>query len=107
MDIIEIDHDHWKRFMWTSRCLLKIGAVLIKTEENLTNEENKAGVLPHSFRLTILGGNKNDVAQCIFDNRCIGVISIGNTSGVAKDYMSTESIEHFNYYKNYPEYKIN
>ena len=65
--------------------LLNIGALVVRIENNLTDENND--LPPHSFRLTVVGGDKNRIAQCIYDNKPPGIRSFGDTSGVAIDEM--------------------
>ena len=65
--------------------LLNIGTLVVHTENNFTDENND--LPPHSFRLTVVGGDKNCIAQCIYDNKPPGIRSFGDTSGVAIDEM--------------------
>lgn len=57
------------------------GGEFIHWSENKTCEYDLERALPPmSFRITVKGGKKKDIARAIWDNKFLGVLSVGNTS---------------------------
>lgn len=57
----------------------------VKIYENDTSITDPNGVLGHSFLPVILGGNSQQIAQTIWENKPIGILSQGDTTVVIKD----------------------
>lgn len=53
--------------------------------ENDTNEVDSRGLPPHSFLPMVDGGVPVDIARAIWDNRPVGITSVGNTSATIPD----------------------
>lgn len=73
-----------------------IGALVIKIETNFTWLPT-SDMPRQSFRATVVGGDRHSIAQCIHDNRTLGVASVGDTSGVARDFAGGSVSERFNH----------
>jgi uncharacterized phage protein gp47/JayE len=73
------------------------GVTTAKIEENDTINDNTpgGGLPPKSFRVTIMGGTNNDVAQAIFDSKPAGIRPYGDTSGTAYDQDGNEYTVYF------------
>lgn len=54
-------------------------------EENDTEDTNANGVPAKSFKVTVVGGANNDIAQAIWDTKPVGIRSYGSTEGHALD----------------------
>lgn len=63
------------------------GASVVQIEKNSTCESIAAELPPQSFRITVVGGYRDSIAQCIHDNKPPGIRSFWDTSGVAIDEM--------------------
>ena len=63
------------------------GALVVQIEKNSTCESITGELPPQSFRITVVGGDLDDIAQCIHDNKPPGIRSFGDMSGVAIDEM--------------------
>jgi|Deesub1362B_J571_1020462.scaffolds.fasta_scaffold00525_9 uncharacterized phage protein gp47/JayE len=66
--------------------VLKVnGVTACSIEENDTTQDNTGtgGLPPKSFRVTVLGGDDNDIAQAIFDSKPAGIQAYGSVSGIA------------------------
>ena len=48
--------------------------------ENDTDIEDEKGLPPHSFTVLIDGANPDDIARAIWQNRPVGILSVGTTS---------------------------
>jgi uncharacterized phage protein gp47/JayE len=61
------------------------GVTAVSIEENDTTTDNtgSGGLPPKSFRVMVLGGDDNDIAQAIFDSKPAGIQSYGSSSGTA------------------------
>jgi uncharacterized phage protein gp47/JayE len=61
------------------------GVTSCSMEENdtVTDNTGSGGLPPKSFRVSVLGGTDNAVAQGIFDNKPAGIQSYGTSSGTA------------------------
>lgn len=57
-------------------------------EENDTEETSASGIPAKSFKVTVVGGDVNSVAQAIWDTKPVGIRSFGSTKGVAVDTAS-------------------
>lgn len=53
--------------------------------ENDTEEENSAGLPAKSFKIVVVGGQNDKVAQAIWDTKPAGIRSFGSIFGVAHD----------------------
>lgn len=61
--------------------LLEVSSVQdVVIYENDTNITDGNGVPGHSFLTLVVGGLSTDIAQAIWDNRPVGILSFGNTS---------------------------
>lgn len=67
------------------------GVTQVKIYENDTNITDGNGVPPHSFLPIVLGGSSVEIAQAIWENKPIGILSDGNTT------VSVEDIQGFNH----------
>lgn len=76
--------------------LADICALVVHIKTNLTWSPTP-DIPPQSFIVTVVGGNRNDIAQCIHDNRSCGVASFGDTSGVATNGFGNATTEWFNH----------
>jgi hypothetical protein len=47
------------------------GASVVQIEKNSTCESIAAELPPQSFRITVVGGYRDSIAQCIHDNKII------------------------------------
>lgn len=54
-------------------------------EENDTESTSASGIPAKSFKVTVVGGDVNSVAQAIWDTKPVGIRSFGSTKGVATD----------------------
>lgn len=63
------------------------GVTSVNVEENDTTTDytGTGGLPPKSFRVLVLGGANDDIAQAIFDNKPAGIQSYGSQSGTAYD----------------------
>lgn len=63
------------------------GVRAVKIEENDTMNDYTAegGLPPKSFRVTVWGGNDNEIAQAIFDSKPAGIRPYGSVSATAYD----------------------
>lgn len=67
------------------------GVTQVQIYENDTNITDGNGVPPHSFLPIVLGGSSVEIAQAIWENKPIGILSDGNTT------VSVEDIQEFNH----------
>lgn len=49
--------------------------------------DKKTGLAPQSFKVYVLGGEKKEIAQIIWNNKTIGVLSQGNTKVKIRDSL--------------------
>lgn len=54
-------------------------------EENDTEVISDNGIPAKSFKVTVVGGDVNSVAQAIWDTKPVGIRSFGSTKGIATD----------------------
>lgn len=75
-------------------------------EENVTMEDrtDEGGLPPKSFRLTVLGGFRNDIAQRIVESRPAGISSHGDIEGKAYTDDGEERTEYFDRATEIPVY---
>lgn len=67
------------------------GVTQVQIYENDTSIVNSDGVEPHSFLPIVLGGSSVDIANAIWENKPIGILSQGNTT------VSIEDAQGFNH----------
>ncbi|MNQ89168.1 hypothetical protein D3C85_1044660 [compost metagenome] len=67
------------------------GVTQVQIYENDTNITDSNGVPAHSFLPIVLGGSSTEIAQAIWENKPIGILSEGNTT------VSVEDIQGFNH----------
>lgn len=61
------------------------GVTEVTIYENDTSITDSNGVPPHSFLPIVVGGLSTDIANAIWDNKPIGILSYGNTTVVIND----------------------
>lgn len=72
------------------------GVEFVHVSVNRTwNTDKKTGLPPHSFKVYVLGGKKKDIAQIIWMNKSIGVLSQGNTKVKVKGCLGFKHIISF------------
>lgn len=54
-------------------------------EENDTETTSESGIPAKSFKVTVVGGDVNSIAQAIWDTKPVGIRSFGSTKGIATD----------------------
>ncbi len=72
--------------------LLNISGVeFIKIYENTTDTTDLMGLPEHSFMVVVQGGNTNDIAQAVWNNKPMGISSVG---AVEVSVLDSQGIEH-------------
>jgi hypothetical protein len=61
------------------------GVTFCKVRENDTDVVDGEGLPPHSFRVTVLGGDDDEIAETIFKKKPAGIKTYGNTSTFVLD----------------------
>lgn len=76
--------------------LLNISGVdFIKIYENVTDVVDLMGLPPHSFMAVVQGGNSDDIGEVIWNNKPLGISSVGSTDVSVLDSQGIEQIVHF------------
>lgn len=60
-----------------------VKAAALEENDTVTDYTGSGGLPPKSFRVTVLGGANNSIAQAIFDNKPAGIQPYGDASGNA------------------------
>lgn len=61
------------------------GVTFCAVRENDTDFTDDEGLPPHSFRVTVLGGDDAEIAETIFRKKPAGIATYGNTSEIVVD----------------------
>lgn len=72
-----------------------VGGVSIEENNSMTDNTGSGGLPPKSFRVTVLGGFDQNIAQAILDTRSAGIESYGSQSAVATLDDGSEYTEYF------------
>ncbi len=64
-------------------------------EENDTEQTSDTGIPAKSFKVTVVGGDVNSIAQAIWDTKPVGIRSFGSTQGVAVDTANQQHVINF------------
>lgn len=80
------------------------GVTAAKVFLNKTDATNSDGLPPHSFEAVVLGGEADDVRQCILESEPAGIQSYGTTSGTVVDSEGVNQTVRFSYADEEPVY---
>lgn len=84
--------------------IAKIDAHVFGIEYNFAYTTNSTGMPPLSMRVSVIGGEVDEIARVIEDYRFAGFVTCGDTTGTATDYRDMEIDIWFNHvqYRNMP-----